>query len=1018
MIILDGPAATGLTPRALPDPAEPEPATTFGRVLPSGAREPGILEAAFGMESDVVATIDHFTRPTFKTEPDHNPLDVIKGTRYETDYLDNFVGARSEAETRSIMSRIDREEAYRDTLARGGWKAQVSQMAAGILSPTMLVPLGGFIRAGSKVGRVAIRAAEGAALTGATVAGQEAILQGTQETRTTLESVFNIGISTIIGGVLGGGVATLTKGRLDEIGEAVEKGLPATLADDRRMFDEAVKASGVGAQATDAARGSGELAGALGVEKAVSFQDPLFRLHTSFLEASRNAVRDVAESPLSLAENSAGIPTSVGGAVETLVKMSEAPLAEALGDVDEAFQTYFFGSKRMFAPMRASLARVAGKSSKMTYAEFKEEVTRAALAGDVHPVPEVQKAAQAVRAKVFEPYKKEAIEAGLFGKDVGPLDDTGYVHRIYNTEAIRSRRAEFSDILTRHFAARQKELFERVGDLEARTGAAEVEVATEYTEAEIRSIADEATDTILGFSPQRVILPADLIAGPRGPLKERVLRIPTNLIWDFVEKDIGVIARRYTRTMAADVGLWKKFGSTDLVDQINKINDEAAQKSKAARSEKESRRIAKQQASDIRDISAIRDRIRGTYAIPDNPDGLLVRTGRVVRNLNYARLLGGMQLSAIPDPARIMMTHGLSRTMRTAWHPFVRGLKTFKLAAKEAKLAGTALDMILDTRAMAISDIMDDYGRGSKFERGVQYTANKFGLVSLMAPWNAAMKQFAGIVGQTRMLQGIEKLVAGKAAKKEIEYLAAGGIDANMAERIGGMFKAHGVKDGDVWWANTQAWTDRQAVQSFRAFMVRDIDRAIITPGQDKPLWMSTELGKIIGQFRSFNVASMQRTVVSGLQQRDMAAFNGMLFMLALGALTYKVKMDVAGGEVSDDPAVWATEAFDRSGLAGWITDVNNIAEKTALRPFTMAGLTGAPASRYASRNVYGALFGPTADVIGDVVPLGMTGEWAAADTRAARKMIPLQNLWYLRQLFDKAEAGFNSAFGVPARRQ
>jgi hypothetical protein len=227
-----------------------------------------------------------------------------------------------------------------------------------------------------------------------------------------------------------------------------------------------------------------------------------------------------------------------------------------------------------------------------------------------------------------------------------------------------------------------------------------------------------------------------------------------------------------------------------------------------------------------------------------------------------------------------------------------------------------------------------------------------------------------------------------------------------------------GVKDGAIWWANTEAWTDRQAIEGMRAALVRDIDRVIVTPGQDKPLWMSTPLGKVIGQFRSFNIASMQRTVIAGLQQRDAATLNGALLMLALGALSYKLKMETAGYEVSDDPAVWAAEAFDRSGLAGWIMDANNIAEKTALRPATIAGLTGVPASRYASRNVFGALFGPTADLLGDVVPLGTTGEWSASDTHVIRKLIPMQNLFYLRQLFDKVEAGANEAFGVPARKE
>lgn len=48
----------------------------------------------------------------------------------------------------------------------------------------------------------------------------------------------------------------------------------------------------------------------------------------------------------------------------------------------------------------------------------------------------------------------------------------------------------------------------------------------------------------------------------------------------------------------------------------------------------------------------MRDRLRGQYALPSNPDGLVLRAGRAARNLNYLRLLGGMTLSAFPRRLR------------------------------------------------------------------------------------------------------------------------------------------------------------------------------------------------------------------------------------------------------------------------------------------------------------------------------------------------------------------------------
>ncbi|CCG41587.1 hypothetical protein [Magnetospirillum molischianum] len=41
-------------------------------------------------------------------------------------------------------------------------------------------------------------------------------------------------------------------------------------------------------------------------------------------------------------------------------------------------------------------------------------------------------------------------------------------------------------------------------------------------------------------------------------------------------------------------------------------------------------------------------------------------------------------------------------------------------------------------------------------------------------------------------------------------------------------------------------------------------------------------------------------------------------------------------------------------------------------------------------------------------------GDWKATDTHAVQRMMPYQNLFYLRQMFDAAEEGINEAFGVP----
>ncbi len=60
----------------------------------------------------------------------------------------------------------------------------------------------------------------------------------------------------------------------------------------------------------------------------------------------------------------------------------------------------------------------------------------------------------------------------------------------------------------------------------------------------------------------------------------------------------------------------------------------------------------------------MRDRLLGTYGAPQDHAVSFVRAGRVARNINFLRLLGGMTVSAATDLMRPMMQHGLkiSRT--------------------------------------------------------------------------------------------------------------------------------------------------------------------------------------------------------------------------------------------------------------------------------------------------------------------------------------------------------------------
>jgi len=144
------------------------------------------------------------------------------------------------------------------------------------------------------------------------------------------------------------------------------------------------------------------------------------------------------------------------------------------------------------------------------------------------------------------------------------------------------------------------------------------------------------------------------------------------------------------------------------------------------------------------------------------------------------------------------------------------------------------------------------------------------------------------------------------------------------------------------------------------------------------------------------------------LQQRDAAALNGFIMSVALGAIVYAAKQKLGNRKISNDPDQVLTEALDRSGALGYLSDMNNIMEKATGGTVGISALTGSLGmSRYASRNAVGAALGPsfgTAEDLRKIIYATTAGDFKKSDIHTIRKMIPYQNLFYIRGLLDKLE--------------
>lgn len=500
----------------------------------------------------------------------------------------------------------------------------------------------------------------------------------------------------------------------------------------------------------------------------------------------------------------------------------------------------------------------------------------------------------------------------------------------------------------------------------------------------------------------------------------------------------AAIRAGYARMLSSDIELTERFGSADLKGPIEAIRAEYAELRQAAQANaalgdadrlKALADINRREKSDLTDLQAVRDMLRGEYRT-DIQHTSWARVLGAVGTFNYMRQLGGVLVSSLTDAVRPAMVHGLSAYMSDGIAPMVRNMKAVKMSQQEASLAGAISDRWLASRVATMAEITDPYSRNSPFERLLENASAGFSRMTGLLHWNDFQKGIASTMVQNRILvnaeiassRGFDALPATERA-----YMGFLGIGQHKAEELGAFFKAHGETLDGVRVANTEAWGDEPAAaflrRAYRAAIVKDVDSIIVTKGVgDVPLFASTPAGRTILQFKSFALAANQRVLLRGLQEEPTRFIGGVVGMAIIGAFIYALKQIETGREISDNPGTWIAEGLDRSGIFAVAFEINNALEKAgapglytgASRMFPKSSQRP-PASRFATRSIPGAFLGPTFNTATDAVgamSLGLAnlnrlagGEGrtpSQEDVATIRRLTPYASLPYWRWLIDR----------------
>lgn len=998
---------------------------------------------------------------------DFKPEDAL---RPEQRHLLRYVeDAESPEEAQAALDRVYEEAAAQKALMDGPLHPFVATFMAAAMDPVSYLSLGA--GAAYRVGRTAqfVRRSTGAGFASALMA--ESALQGTQLTRSTAESAANIAASTLFSGGLATAFGARQRAAIarmrqaeaeapevppdmqaeaaaqyrDEMADAMEGRAPTVAEMQLERQEQALRdyqqAVGMqqqmqGPRVPEAEDDLFKTPGAAPREQAadagtpeaetVREGDPVDRFEyvlsmdpedSRLWEGRTGATRKMQEawgrlSAVGLAPVSTILATSPFAATrELFLRLGEPSghltngqaAGRAMGpmDLDTAIKAdqatwqtrYLKAQKKEFAAYRKRV-KAEGKQP-MNALEFRVQVGKALRRGYRHVEPEVARVAREA-AQLFEYWRQQANEAGL---DVTAEVKTAetYAPRMWDRRKIDEGYDVLLDIVARRFKEH--------GDGEP--------------EALLKTRAAALIETFLQHSASARAAPA-YRTDERGSLAQRTLMVPDEMVEDFLDNDVESMVASYLRTMVSDTHLKRVFGEVNpgdtlfprlLFDEVSaaKLDDPANQGA-----------LERRGRADLRMLRWYADHLRG-LTVPSRDSGFdgLIRMSQAARQFNFARLLGSVVVSSIPDAARLIMQAGFTRSFGTAMKQAGDGFAGLRMSMAQAEKYGTAVDITMSTRVRQIMGMDEaDPGR-TNTERALQWTAQKAGLVTGMSYWNAAVKSVAS-QETTDFLLGAGRRLArgGQLSGRDAMRVARLGIEPDELRRI---WESESDKFQDLNGllnANIEAWSNPNLAARFRHAVVREVDNSIITPtGADVPMWADTELGRTIFHLKRFVFTATNRTLSAGLQRSDSEFFQGAAVMLALGAASVALKDLGRTGEIKERPArEWVVNAIDRSGLLGIAVEADNL-QGMFTGHSVQRMIAGNAADRFARRSVVEQTFGPTAGLIRDVqAAVGQLSDGHAtrADIAALRRLAPFMTLPGLSAGLRELEAGIATTFYLP----
>ena len=427
-------------------------------------------------------------------------------------------------------------------------------------------------------------------------------------------------------------------------------------------------------------------------------------------------------------------------------------------------------------------------------------------------------------------------------------------------------------------------------------------------------------------------------------------------------------------------------------------------------------KILKRREADLRDLRAMRDLVRGTYGLPENPEGATAIAIRTAKLFNAFTMLTGF-IAASVDVARIATYFSLNKAFNPAFRTLFSDLgelkKGLKLSTKQAQAFGEATDLYTASRLKMFSDIPDVAAFHNGLERSLAPAQTAyFTYINGMSAWNQGVKSIASMLWNTEVINVLKQWNGGKGTISQIwkQRLASAGLSTEKGQaslRTQNILKELNTRGGTmkgkyIEVADTSNWNIKNKT-AWESALAHDVPKIIVTPSKgDVALWMNTQWGGMLSQFKKFSQAATNRVLTAGLQEGVIPFMQGAVMLVGMGAFVdfirteYAFKQSYAAKPYNKK----LYDAIERSAVTGYFLDINKSIEGLSSNQIGLRPMLGIGHQYPTSlQTKVGSVLGPTGttatrayDVLSDLA----SGDVDYHTKRNMTRLIPANTITHL----------------------